>query len=156
MQLNNVKKKVTKASDKLGLAPGESILAACTTNPKGTMNRMLAKELGGALGALASSRGGQAVADGGLAERFPTGQQYLVLTDRQLLTCSVAAMSGKPKEVTGQWSLDDVAGLATDSGKLAIPMSIAFVDGTAVTIEAARGTGGDTLPEAFAALQATI
>lgn len=157
MQLNNVKKKVEKAAQKLGLGDGEQVLAACTTNPKGTMNRMLARELGGALAAAATARGGSGSSeapdgDEGQADRFPAGQQYLVLTDRRLLTCSVSAMTGKPKEATAEWSISEIAGIATERAKLAIPMSIAFADGSAVTIEAARGTGGDTLPEVFATL----
>ena len=72
----------------------------------------------------------------------------MVVTDRRLLACSVAAMSGKPKELVAEWPIDQVAGIATDKGKLAIPMTITFADGTAVSVEAARGTGADTLAEA--------
>ncbi|MGI9595723.1 MAG: hypothetical protein ACR2QK_06165, partial [Acidimicrobiales bacterium] len=97
MQLNNVKKKIEKASAKIGLGPDETVLAACTTNPSGTMTRMMAKELGGVLGALAADRkqGGDDGDDqaGGMAECFPTGQHYLALTGRRLLVLSVAAMS---------------------------------------------------------------
>ena len=51
MALVNVKKKVDKARGKLGLHPGEEVLGGCTTNPSGTMRRMLARELGGAVAA---------------------------------------------------------------------------------------------------------
>lgn len=155
MQLNNVKKKIEKAASKVGIEADEQVLAACTTNPSGTMTRMMAKELGGVLGAIAADRKQQAGSDGdgpiedGLAERFPTGQHYLVLTSKRLLALSVAAMSGKPKELKAEWPAQDVLGITTEPGKLAIPMSIAFSDGTAVRVEAARGTGGDTLAAAF-------
>ena len=152
MQLNNVKKKVEKAAAKIGIEPGESVRAACTTNPKGTMNRMLARELGGALGAVAAGRGSADNApDGGMAERFPAGQHYVVVTDRRLLALSVSALSGKPKELVAEWPRHEVAGITTDDGRLAIPMAIAFADGTAVQIEAARGTGAETLPMAMEA-----
>ena len=49
MALVNVKKKIEKSADKLGLRPGETVIAGCTTNPSGTMKKMLARELGGAL-----------------------------------------------------------------------------------------------------------
>ena len=152
MQLNNVVKKVTKAADRLGLQPGEEVRAACTTNPKGTMKRSVAGGVGGVAGALLAGRAdGGGANGGGLAERFPTGQHYLVLTDRRLLACSVAALSGKPKELAADWPLDQVAGIGTDKGRLALPMTITFGDGSSVSLEAARGTGGETLAEALAA-----
>lgn len=155
VQLNNVVKKVTKAADKLGLEPGEEIRAACTTNPKGTMKRAVGGSVGGVVGALVASRGDRGGPDGGgLAERFPTGQHFLVVTDRRLLACSTSAMSGKPKEVAAQWTLDEVAAIVTDSGKLAVPMSIGFADGSSVAVEAARGTGADTLAPALEQAQA--
>lgn len=40
MPLVNVKKKVAKAGAKVGIEPGEEVLAGCTTNPSGTMKRM--------------------------------------------------------------------------------------------------------------------
>lgn len=150
MQLNNVVKKVTKAADKLGLEPGEEIRAACTTNPKGTMKRAVGGGVGGVVGAVVAGRGDRGGPEGGgLAERFPAGQHHLVLTDRRLLACSTSALSGKPKEVAAQWALAEVASITTEPGKLAIPMTIGFVDGSTVAIEAARGTGPDTLPAAF-------
>lgn len=152
LQLNNVKKKIEKAADKIGIENGETVLAACTTNPKGTMTRMVAKELGGILAAVAADgRQSNTPSGQGLADRFPAGQHYLVLTDRRLLVYSVSAMSGKPKELKAEWSRDELAGIATEPGKLAIPMSIAFADGTAIQIEAARGTNAESLPEALTA-----
>lgn len=156
VQLNNVVKKVTKAADKVGVEPGENVLAACTTNPRGTMNRMLARELGGAIGALAAGRGGAEQVEGGLADRFPAGQHYLVVTDRRLLACSVSTMTGKPKELVAEWTLDEVLAIATESGRLALPMTIAFADGTAVSVEAAKGTGGDTLAPAVEQAKARV
>ncbi len=159
MQLNNVKKKIEKAGGKVGIGADEQVLAACTTNPSGTMTRMMAKELGGVLGAIAADRrqAGQDDAEqvSGLSDRFPTGQLYLVVTDRRLLTFSVAAMSGKPKELKAEWPIGEVLGITTEPGKLAVPMAVAFADGTAVQIEAARGTGAETLPEAMEALGAS-
>lgn len=150
MQLNNVKKKVLKSADKIGIPAGETVLAACTTNPSGTMKRMMAKELVGIVGAIAADRTTKdAPEGGGLAEDFPSGQHYLILTDQRLLVTSVAAMSGKPKELKAEWPIDDIAAIGAEPGKLAIPLSIAFADGSAVQLEGARGTGADTVPGAF-------
>ena len=60
MALINVMKKVQKAGDKLGLLPGEEVLAACTTNPTGTVKRMTAVQLGGVVGAVIAARGDKA------------------------------------------------------------------------------------------------
>ena len=151
MQLNNVIKKVTKAADKIGLQAGEEVRAACTTNPKGTMKRSVAVGVGGVVGALVAGRGeGDEAEAGGLADRFPSGQHYLVVTDLRLLACSVAAMSGKPKELVAEWPIDQISDITTDKGKLAIPLTITFADGTSVAVEAARGTGADTLADALA------
>ncbi len=156
MQLNNVLKKVGKASADLGIAPDEEIRAACTTNPKGTMTRMMAKELGGAVAVLAAGRGSSTSTEpppgGGLSERFPAGQHYVVVTDRRLLVCTLTLMTGRPKEVVAEWPIAEVLGIVTEKGRLAIPLTIAFADGSAVCVEAARGTGGDTLAPAFDSL----
>ena len=93
-------------------------------------------------------------ADGGMAARFPEGQHYLVVTNRRLLVCSVSTMSGKPRELVAERPVDDVLAIATEAGKLSLPMTIAFTDGTAVGVEAAKGTGGDTLAPAIESLRA--
>ncbi len=45
----NVKEKVEKARSSLGVPEPEVVEAACTTNPVGTLRRMMASELGGAV-----------------------------------------------------------------------------------------------------------
>ena len=52
MALVNVQKKIRKSAAKLGLAPGEEIRGACTTNPTGSVTRMaIGAGVGGAVGA---------------------------------------------------------------------------------------------------------
>ncbi len=51
MALVNVQKKIRKSAAKLGLAPGEEIRGACTTNPTGSVTRMaIGAGVGGAVG----------------------------------------------------------------------------------------------------------
>lgn len=150
MALVNVKKKVEKASDKLGLRPGEHVIAGCTTNPSGTMKKMLSKELGGAIGAALAGRGTDAPADGGLAERFPEGQSFLVLTNERLFVASLSALTGKPKEITAEWSRDEVETIVVEDGRMAMPLTVAFSDGTAVEVEGAKGSDPAQMGLAFA------
>jgi len=152
MALVNVKKKVEKSGDKLGLRQGENVIAGCTTNPSGTMKKMLSKELGGVVGSALASRGdGSAPADGGLAERFPSGQHFLVLTDQRLFAASLSALTGKPKEIVADWDRTDVETVVVEDGKLAMPLTVAFSDGTAVQVEGAKGSDPGQLGAAFAA-----
>jgi predicted amino acid dehydrogenase len=147
--LVNVKKKIEKASDKLGFSPGESVVAACGTNPKGTVNKMFAREMGGLAGSAAAGKTGKATeSEAGLASRFPAGQMNLVLTDRRLFVASVSAMSGKPKEVVAEWDRSDVVDIHIEKGLLASPLSITFSDETVVLIEGAKGTNPAALANA--------
>ena len=148
MALINVKKKVEKASDKLGIS--EEVAAACTTNPAGTMKRMLSKELGGALGsAISGSNGSVEDADSGLAGQFPSGQHFLVLTDDRLLVTSMSVMTGKPKEIVAEWPRENVVAIEVEKGRMAAPLTVAFTDGTAVQVEGAKGTDPASVAAAF-------
>lgn len=148
MALINIKKKVEKSADKLGI--NEPVLAACTTNPSGTMKRMLSRELGGVAGAaMAGSTKEATDADSGMASDFPNGQNFLALTDVRLIVMSSSAMSGKPKEIVAEWPRAEVVDIQVEPGKLSAPLSIAFSDGTAVQVEGAKGTDPGSIAEAF-------
>ena len=151
MPLVNVKKKIEKAnSDKTGIRPGESVLEACTTNPSGTMKRMLSKELAGVVGSLAASgSSGGAPAGGGLADRFVEGQHFIVLTDQRLLLVKNSALTGKPKELVAEWNLDEVASITVEKGKMADPFTVMFSDGSGVQVEGARGTDPAAVEQGF-------
>ena len=113
---------------------------------------MLARQLGGVVGSAIAGKPGEAIeAGGGLAERFPDGQLFLVLTDRRLFLASVSSLTGKPKEVVAQWDLAEVVDIQTEKGRLASPLTIVFSDGTAAQVEAARGTNPGSVAEAFSA-----
>ncbi len=142
MALINVVKKIEKARSGLGMASGETILAACTTNPKGTMKRGMAAGLGGVVGAAIAARGSgsEASAPAGLAERFVPGQNALVLTDQRLFLANLSALTGKPKEVVAEWTRAELASITVEETKLAYPMTITFADASTVEVEGAKGT----------------
>ena len=154
MALVNVKKKVEKAADVMKLRAGENVVAACTTNPKGSVKRMTAIQVGGLVGAAvaaATDKGGKAeeTAPDSLASRYPEGQMFLVVTTQRLLVAKVAAMSGKPKELMAEWDRGEVSGILVEKGKLAHPMTITFTDGSSVTCEGAKGTDPSALADAL-------
>jgi len=155
MALVNVVKKVEKARDDLGLLPGEEVLAACTTNAKGSMKRMaIMGGIGGAVGAgiaAASDRkkdGGDVAVDS-MAARYPGSQLFLVVTDRRMLATTVGAMSGKPKELVAEWSRDELSSIEVERGKLASTVTITFADGSAVECESPRATDPESLAAAL-------
>ena len=142
MALINVVKKIEKARSGLGMQPGESIVAACTTNPKGTMKRGVAVGIGGVVGAALATRGSAnaGTADSGLAERFVPGQNALVLTDQRLFLANLSALTGKPKAIVAEWTRAEVAAISVEENKLSYPMEITFADGSTVDFEGAKGT----------------
>ncbi len=142
MALINVAKKIEKARSGLGMPTDEQIVAACTTNPKGTMKRGVAAGIGGVVGAAIATRGGTAAEPGepGLADRFVAGQNAMVLTDRRLFLAKLSALTGKPKEIVAEWARPEVVAISVEETKLAYPMTVTFIDGTLVEIEGAKGT----------------
>ena len=151
MPLVNVKKKVEKARSKLGLDPGEEILGGCTTNPTGQFSRLLAWQLGGVIGSLLAERGiTQAPADGGLAAQFPSGQSFVCLTDRRLIVTNVSTMTGSPKELLASYDKTDVVAIEVEKGLAAMPLNIAFADGSVVQVEGAKMSNPAGLAELYA------
>ncbi|MFA9565824.1 MAG: hypothetical protein ACERLM_14125 [Acidimicrobiales bacterium] len=154
MALVNVQKRIRKAAAKLGLAPGEEIRGACTTNPTGSVTRMaIGAGVGGAVGAAtaaAVTMDAPPHSTGGMADAYPEGQMFLAVTSQRVIVCPVAQMSGKPKEIAAEWPIEDVAGIAVEKGKLAHPTTIRFSDGSAAMVEAARGSGAEKVATLFA------
>ena len=154
MPLVNVVKKIEKARADLGIGPDERVLAGCTTNPKGTMTRMTATQLGGIAGALVADRANRKAEPlgsdtDGLAAAFVPGQNFLVLTNRRLLLVKMGAMNGRPKELLAEWPRDQVADIVVEEGRLAYPMTVVFSDATAVRIEGAKGSDPKSLVAAL-------
>ncbi len=152
MALVNVQKKIRKSAAKLGLAPGEEIRGACTTNPTGSVTRMaIGAGVGGAVGAaVATATATDAPCTHGMAAGYPQGQMFLAVTSQRVIVCPVAQMSGKPKEIAAEWPIGDVTGISVEKGKLAHPTTIRFRDGSIALIEAARGSGVESVTSLFA------
>lgn len=151
MPLVNVKKKVEKAGAKAGLEPGELVLAGCTTNPSGTVTRMMARELSGVVGAavLGDRNGEDQSVAGGLADRFVPGQNFVVVTDRRVLLIAMSTLTGKPKELLAAWDRAEVTAIEVGRGKLALPFTIRFTDCSAVQVEGAKGSDPRSVQTAF-------
>ena len=147
MALVNVQKKIRKSAAKLGLAPGEEIRGACTTNPTGSVTRLaIGAGVGGAVGTAVAT----ANTVRGLAAGYPAGQMFLAVTSQRVIVCPVAQMSGKPREIAAEWPIHDVTGISAEKGKLAHPTTIRFRDGSIAQIEAARGSGVESVTSLFA------
>ncbi|MEZ5376735.1 MAG: hypothetical protein R2733_09520 [Acidimicrobiales bacterium] len=152
MALVNVKKKVEKAADKLGLRSGEVVVAGCTTNPKGTIKHMIGREVGGVVGAAIAGRSSSPTAaptEGTLGSRFPSGQRFLVLTDQRVFTCTLSAMTGSPKAIDAEWQRTEIVSVTMEKGRMASPLTIVFADGSAVEVEGAMGSDPASLADAF-------
>lgn len=151
MALVNVKKKVEKAGEKLGLRPGELVIAGCTTNPKGTIKHMVAREVGGLAGAALAGRNAtsDAPTQGTMGSRFPSGQRFLVLTDQRVFTCSLSALTGAPKTIDAEWGRGDIVSLTVEKGRMSSPLTMTFADGSAIEVEGAMGSDPASLAEAF-------
>ncbi|MCP3912756.1 MAG: hypothetical protein GY713_17580 [Actinomycetia bacterium] len=148
MAFISIKKKVERSADKLGIA--EPVIAACTTNPSGTMKRMLSRELGGITGAaVAGLTEATTDAETGLASGYSNGQNFMVLTRQRLIVTSASVMSGKPEEIVAEWLRGQVVDIQVDSGTISAPLTIAFADSTAVQVEGAKGTDPASLATAL-------
>lgn len=151
MAIINIKKKIEKNAAKLRI--DEPVLAACTTNPTGTISRMMTRELGAVGAAVAGGHRSatEAVdAEHGMAAQFPNGQHFLVLTEQRVLLTDVSLWTGSPKKIVAEWPREAVVALQVDKGRMAAPLTVAFADGTAVQVEGAKGTDPGSLAEAFA------
>lgn len=131
------------------LQPGETILAAIRTQPRGSTTGMA---VGGLIGAAVASRQAakaQAGVGGGtVASRWPGGRFAVGLTDRRVLTFSYTAM-GAPKEMTGEFPLSDIAGVDVDKKKISTLVRFNFADGSAAEVECAKLEKVGDFVEAF-------
>jgi hypothetical protein len=119
------------------LQPGERVLAAIRTMPRGTTMGM---GIGGAVGAVVADRQakkGQAEqTEGSTAAGWPAVRSAVGLTDRRLLIYDYTLM-GKPKDLVGEFQLDQVASVEVDKG-VTNKVRFAFTDGSASQVECAK------------------
>ncbi len=120
------------------LRPGERIVSAIRTQPRGSNTGMAVGGLIG--GAVAGRQAAKAQAKAGAGSRaadWPPGKFAVGLTDQRLLTFSFTAM-GKPKEMTSEFPLQDVAQVVLESRKLMQVVRFGFTDGSSVVVECGR------------------
>ena len=135
------------AADKL--RPGEQVVSAIRTQPSGAA---VATGVGGLVGhAIASKKAANAQAQAGegtIAKNWATGRFAVALTDQRLLTFNYTAM-GKPKDLTSELTLDQVANVEKTSKKLTHGVLVSFADGSAIEVECAKMERVGDFVEAF-------
>lgn len=137
MPLYNVKKKMTKAADRLGLAADEAVVAACMTFPAGH-KRKTAIHM--AAGGVTTMGAGQVSADGEAA-RMPNGQHFLAVTNRRLLATTVKAVSTNPDEIVAEWAIELVRSIDVEKAKMASAVRVQFFDGSVMLLDGAHSSG---------------
>jgi hypothetical protein len=130
------------------LQPGETVIAAIRTQPRGSSTGMA---VGGVVGAAIASRGSskaQERAEGSLAGSWPKGRFAVGLTPNRLITYSYTAM-GKPKEMTSEFPLSQIQSVDLDKRKISNGVVFGFTDGSAAEVECAKLEKVDDFIEAF-------
>lgn len=141
---------VDKLQPKAGevMGPGERLLAAIRTMPRGTT---MGLGIGGVVGALAADHQAKKAAanqtEGSTAATWPTVRSAVGLTDQRLLVFDYT-FTGKPKDLVGQVPLDQVASLGVDKG-ITNKVTLGFNDGSAVQMECAKLEKIDDFVAAF-------
>jgi hypothetical protein len=120
------------------LQPGENVVAAIRTQPRGASTGMAVGGLVGAAiaGRQAAKAQGEA-GEGSLASRWPTGRFAVGLTPKRILTFSYTAM-GKPKEMTSEFPIDQIASVELDKRKISNGVLFGFSDGSSAEVECAK------------------
>lgn len=150
--MGNYADKLQKRAAEL-LNPGERMIAAVRTQPRGTN----LGAIGGIVGDVASSRQSKkALADattGSNAGSWPSGNSAVGLTNQRLLLFNYTAM-GKPKDLVAEFPIADVASVELEKKKItANALRFAFTDGSSVEVECAKLEKTQDFVDAFGAQQ---
>jgi hypothetical protein len=145
---------VDKLQGKAGevMRPGEQLVSAIRAKPRGTTTGFA---VGGLIGATIAGRqakkANEGVAEGSVAASWPQagmGGLAVGLTNQRLLTFSFTAM-GKPKDLTGEFPIEQVSSVDMDKRKITNGVRFAFSDGSAVEVECAKLEKVDDFLSAF-------
>ncbi|MFN2390221.1 MAG: PH domain-containing protein [Actinomycetota bacterium] len=126
-----------KLQNKAGevLRPGEQLLSAIRAQPRGSTTGMAVGGLvGGAIAGRQASKAQAGAAEGSVAKSWPQGKFALGLTDQRLLAFNYTAL-GKPKDLTGEFPLDQVASVDVDKKMVANSVRFSFTDGSSIEVE---------------------
>lgn len=119
------------------MQPGERVLAAIRTMPRGTtMGMGIGGLVGAAVAGHQAKKGAAEQSEGSAAAAWPAVRSAVGLTDRRLLIYNFTAM-GKPKDLIGEFPLDQLASLDVDKG-MTNKVRFAFNDGSAAQVECAK------------------
>ncbi|HYH28499.1 MAG TPA: hypothetical protein VEA19_06975 [Actinomycetota bacterium] len=132
------------------LEPGEQIVSAVRTMARGTtMGRALGGLAGEAIAHRQASKGHAQQAEGSMAEGWPSGNNAVGLTAQRLVIFNYTAM-GKPKDLVGEFPLEQVASVEVEKKKLgANALRFSFGDGSSVEVECAKLEKTGDFVEAF-------
>ena len=119
------------------LRPGERVLGAIRTQPRGTAMGAA----GGIVGAVATGHQGSkaraAATEGSLAASLPVSRFALGLTNERMLAFNYTAL-GKPKDLQVEVPLGDVVDVARGAAKVTNSVVVSFSDGSAIELETAK------------------
>ena len=132
------------------LHPGELVIAAVRTMPRGTTT---GTAIGGVIGETIAhrqaSKAGTAAGQGSLAAGWPNGNSAVGLTEQRLVIFNYSAM-GKPKDLVAEFPLDQLEAVDMEKKKVtANALRFSFVDGSAVEVECAKLEKTADFVEAF-------
>ena len=120
------------------LQPGEQVVAAIRTQPRGATTGMAVGGLiGAAVAGKQAKKAHEAVGDGTLASTWPPGRFAVGLTTQRLLAYNYTAM-GKPKDLVGQFPIQQLSSVELDKKAIANAVRFVFTDGSAVELECAK------------------
>jgi hypothetical protein len=120
------------------MRPGEKMLHAIRTQPSGsTVGLAVGGVIGATIAEKKASKARSATGEGSLAAGWAKGRFAVGLTDQRLLTFNYTAL-GKPKDLTSETPLDQVASVAVEPKKIMKGVRFTFTDGSSAEVECAR------------------
>jgi hypothetical protein len=143
------------------LHPGETVEGAVFAQPAGSFGKQVAFGVGGVVGSavagkVAKKRAGEheGADDGGTAASFPAGDVVLAVTANRFLVFGHAKMSGKPKELKAEYSLDQISEITVDKRKMHYSMVVRFSDNSVVDLDAVKMAKPGKFVDALARVKA--
>jgi hypothetical protein len=132
------------------LQPGEHVVAAVRTMPRGTtMGTAIGGLIGSAVAQRQASKAQAAAGGGSLAATWPTQNSAVGLTPQRLVLFNFTAF-GKPKDLVAEFPLGQVQSVELEKKKVtANALRFGFSDGSAVEVECAKLEKTADFVEAF-------
>lgn len=136
------------------LRPGEQVIAAVRTQPRGST---MGTAVGGLIGQAVAHRQAakaRAEAGAGMAQSWPAGNSAVGLTGQRLVVFNYTAL-GKPKDLIGEFPLEQLASVELEKKKVtANALRFQFTDGSTAEVECAKMEKTGDFVEAFQRVKA--